>query len=100
MNNFSTGRRGATRQFREKYGARFECVEADLLDRAALMGILGEYPIDQVLHCAAKISVAESKKDPMGYMKTNCEGTANILHAMIRNGVVQLVTSSTAASYG
>ena len=53
-----------------------------------------------VIHLAALKSVEESQKYPAMYEETNIEGTQNVLNAMEKYGVKNLVFSSTAAVYG
>lgn len=53
-----------------------------------------------VIHLAALKSVEESQKNPKMYEETNVDGTRNLLNVMKKNGVKNLVFSSTAAVYG
>ena len=54
---------------------------------------------DVIYHLAAAISVAESVELPQKYVRTNVEGTVNVLEAARRNDG-RLVLVSTAAVYG
>ncbi len=74
-------------------------VEADLLDREAVLLTLGE-GFDAVLHFAALALVGESVSHPERYYRTNVGGTLNLLEAMTTAGVSRLVFSSTCAVYG
>jgi UDP-glucose 4-epimerase len=74
-------------------------VEADLLDRQAVLLTLGE-GFDAVLHFAALALVGESVSHPERYYRTNVGGTLNLLEAMTAAGVSRLVFSSTCAVYG
>ena len=74
-------------------------VEADLLDREALLLTLNE-GFDAVLHFAALALVGESVNHPERYYRTNVGGTLNLLEAMTTSGVSRLVFSSTCAVYG
>jgi len=56
--------------------------------------------VEHIIHCAAKISVAESVAKPDLYEKVNVEGTRNLLEAAIKYGVKSFVLSSSAAVYG
>ena len=62
--------------------------------------IFSEYAFSGVIHLAALKSVEESQKNPASYEKTNIQGTQNVLKAMEKYGVKNLVFSSTAAVYG
>lgn len=92
FDNLSTGHRWAV-----KWGP---LVEGDLLDRESLDAALAAYPVDAVLHFAAKSLVAESVREPALYIRNNVVGTRNLLEAMGTAGVDKLVFSSTAAVYG
>ena len=74
-------------------------VEADLLDRQAVLLTLGE-GFDAVLHFAALALVGESVSHPERYYRTNVGGTLNLLEAMTAAAVSRLVFSSTCAVYG
>ncbi len=74
-------------------------IEADLLDRQAVLLTLGE-GFDAVLHFAALALVGESVSHPERYYRTNVGGTLNLLEAMTAAGVPRLVFSSTCAVYG
>ncbi|HMV67757.1 MAG TPA: UDP-glucose 4-epimerase GalE [Myxococcota bacterium] len=76
-----------------------ELVVADLRDRVALHRILAR-GFDCVLHFGARMSVAESAIDPIGYYDANVGGTLNLLEAMRAAGCSRLVFSSTCAVYG
>jgi UDP-glucose 4-epimerase len=56
--------------------------------------------VDHIIHCAAKISVAESVKEPALYQKVNVEGTRTLLDLALKHGVQSFVLSSSAAVYG
>jgi UDP-glucose 4-epimerase len=56
--------------------------------------------IEAVVHFAAYIVVPESVDRPEMYWENNFQGTKNLLDAMERHGVGQIVFSSTAAVYG
>ncbi|MDP9220965.1 MAG: UDP-glucose 4-epimerase GalE [Actinomycetota bacterium] len=76
-----------------------EYVQADLLDRAALVDAFTR-PVDGVLHFAALALVGESVAAPDRYFRTNIGGTLNLLDAMRAASVGRIVFSSTAATYG
>lgn len=75
-------------------------VTGDLLERSSLGAVFKAYPIDAVLHFAAKSLVAESIQQPELYLRNNVTGTRNLLDMMLTSGVNKLVFSSTAAVYG
>jgi UDP-glucose 4-epimerase len=87
------------RGHREAVPPGVRLVVADLLDRDAVVGLLGE-GFDGVLHFAALALVSESVSHPERYWRTNVGGTLNLLEAMTGSRVGRLVFSSTCAVYG
>jgi UDP-glucose 4-epimerase len=87
------------RGHREAVPPAARLVEADLLDREAVMLTLGE-GFEAVLHFAALALVSESVSHPERYYRTNVGGTLNLLEAMTAAGTSRLVFSSTCAVYG
>ena len=79
-----------------------ECrlVQADYGDAAALDAIFAAEAIDAVVHLAAETTVATSVSDPAIYFQNNTVNGVALLEAMRRHGVMRLVFSSTAATYG
>lgn len=73
-------------------------VVGDIRDRDALLPALRD--VDLVLHFAARMSVSESYRDPVGYWDVNVGGTATLLGAMTSAGVRRIVVSSTCAVHG
>jgi len=53
-----------------------------------------------VLHLAALIAIPYSYLSPMAYVKTNVEGTTNVLEACREYGVEKIVHTSTSEAYG
>jgi UDP-glucose 4-epimerase len=87
------------RGHREAVPLTARLVEADLLDRDAVILTLGE-GFDAVLHFAALALVGESVSHPERYYRTNVGGTLNLLEAMKAAEISGLVFSSTCAVYG
>lgn len=78
--------------------ARF--YQGDIRDGEFLDEVFGREKIDGVVHFAANSLVAESMRAPLQYYNNNLYGTMVLLEAMVRNGVNNIVFSSTAAVYG
>lgn len=55
--------------------------------------------IDYVIHCAGRIEVGESMKNPMEFWDINVGGTLTVLNAMNRHGVKKIIFSSTAGIF-
>ena len=56
--------------------------------------------IEGVVHFAASSQVGESMSDPLKYYDNNLSGTCVLLQSMVAHGVLKIVFSSTAATYG
>lgn len=74
-------------------------VVGDIRKPEDLDKIFAKHNFIGVIHLAALKSVEESQKFPTLYEETNVQGTANILRAMEKNGVKNLIFASTAAIY-
>lgn len=77
-----------------------DLIEGDILDRASLSAALERVRPDAVAHFAAYAYVAESMTQPAVYYRNNVVGTMNLLDAMIKADVRQMVFSSSCATYG
>ena len=56
--------------------------------------------IDTVFHLAALIGIPYSYHAPISYVRTNVEGTANVLQTALNSGVSLVVHTSTSEVYG
>ncbi|TDP26389.1 NAD-dependent 4,6-dehydratase LegB [Halanaerobium congolense] len=56
--------------------------------------------VDIIFHLAALIGIPYSYISPLAYIKTNVEGTYNILQAARQNEVEKVVVTSTSETYG
>jgi UDP-glucose 4-epimerase len=98
FDNLSHGRR-------DLLPAGVEFVEGELADRAALENLFIAakeqcQPFDGVLHFAALIEAGESMVRPETFFRNNTASTLSLLEAMLAQGPLRLVFSSTAAVYG
>lgn len=97
VDNLSTGRReflaGALRS------PRFRLVQKDLLEPASLAGALTP-DVEWVFHFAANADVREGLTFPRRDLEQNTLATWNVLDAMRREGVRNIVFSSTGSVYG
>lgn len=75
-------------------------VEGDILDRARVLSTLQSSGATAVMHFAARLLVAESVREPIGYYRANVAGSLAVLEAMAEAGVKHFVFSSTAATFG
>ena len=72
----------------------------DTANSADLDKIFSTHKIDAVMHFAALIDVGESVKDPSKYYHNNVCNTLNLLDAMRRFDVKNIIFSSSAAIFG
>ncbi len=74
--------------------------KADILDRAALENIFAKEKIDSVIHFAGLKAVGESVAKPWEYYENNITGTLVLLDVMRKNGVKNIIFSSSSTVYG
>jgi UDP-glucuronate 4-epimerase len=77
---------------------RFERIE--LTDAAAVAALFARERFARVVHLAAQAGVRYSLQDPHVYVKSNVEGTLNVLEGCRHQGVEHLVYASTSSVYG
>jgi len=59
----------------------YRFLKADIRDAAAMMQIMTDHHIDNVIHLAAESHVDRSISDPMAFVETNVIGTVNRINA-------------------
>ena len=79
---------------------RAKFVQADLMDGDALRRALKDNQVEAVIHMAAYSLVGESVEQPAKYYENNVVAGLKLIDAMRECGVLKLVFSSTAATYG
>ena len=72
----------------------------DILDADGLDAAFGVAPVDAVVHFAGLKAVGESVAVPLRYYENNLAGTVQLLKAMQRHDVRDLVFSSSCTVYG
>ena len=75
-----------------------EVVQGDIRDQDSTQRAIAE--VDVVFHLAALIAIPYSYHAPLSYVRTNVEGTLNVLQSAIRNDVGLVVHTSTSEVYG
>ena len=70
-----------------------EAVVGDVLDAAAVAAAVAG--ADLVCHLAARVRVRESRTDPLGYWRTNLDGTRNVLAALAPSARLVLASTCT-----
>ena len=88
----------STRKKPEEGPLRF--CSADIRDRTAISEIFSDVKAETCVHLAAKVSVAESIKNPDETMEVNAKGTMNVLEACHQSQTKNFVFASSAAVYG
>lgn len=92
FDNLSTGWASAV-----KFGP---FVQGDLLDKAAVAAAFAEFKPVAVMHFGALSQVGEATRDPGLYWRNNVSGSLNLIEAMVEAGCLNMVFSSTCATYG
>ena len=77
----------------------FRLIEADILDDG-LDALIGDAPIDRIVHIAARAGVRPSIQDPLGYHQVNVTGTLRLLELARARKVPHFVLASSSSVYG
>jgi len=75
-----------------------EVVAGDVRDADAVNRAMAG--VDTVFHLAALVGIPYSYESPSSYVRTNVEGTANVLLAARAHGLTNVVLTSTSETYG
>jgi len=75
-----------------------EAVAGDVTDRDSVRQVV--HRMERVFHLAALIAIPYSYQAPASYVRTNVEGTLNVLQAAHERGVEVVVHTSTSEVYG
>jgi UDP-glucuronate 4-epimerase len=78
---------------------RFQLVEADIRDQAAMEKAIGD-DVDVVVHLAARAGVRPSIAEPMLYTDVNIHGTVVLLEIARQRNVSRFVFASSSSVYG
>lgn len=79
---------------------RVDFAEIDIRDFEKIDQLFKEKKFDTVIHFAGLKAVAESVYQPLHYYDVNINGTINLLKAMSKHNIKNLVFSSSATVYG
>ena len=80
------------------YKDDIEMVPGDVCDRDSLIRSVKD--VDVVFHLAALIAIPYSYDSPASYIRTNVEGTLNLLQAARGSNITKIVHTSTSEVYG
>jgi UDP-glucose 4-epimerase len=75
-------------------------VVGDIHDAALVERVCAEHGVTSLVHFAAYKSVGESMENPTRYWHNNVDGTVTLVDAAIRQGVREVVFSSSCSVYG
>jgi UDP-glucuronate 4-epimerase len=78
----------------------YHLVEADIRDTEAMARTFAKYPIDKVIHLAARAGVRPSIEQPLLYEDVNVKGTLCLLELARQHRVSQFVFASSSSVYG
>jgi dTDP-glucose 4,6-dehydratase len=75
-----------------------EVVAGDIADSGSVAAAMDK--VEVVFHLAALIAIPYSYRAPRSYVRTNIEGTLNVLEAALKQGVSRVIHTSTSEVYG
>jgi len=101
IDNLSNSHAGVVDRIGKITGIRPEFHDFDLVDPEKTDSFFAASPdLAGIIHFAAFKAVGESMQDPMRYYRNNLVSLVNILEAMKRHGIRDLVFSSSCTVYG
>ncbi|UDQ97537.1 UDP-glucose 4-epimerase GalE [Lentisphaerota bacterium WC36G] len=86
--------------YRDAVDERAEFVLGDLADREKVFEVMKNGKFDAIMHFAAASLVGESMVNPGKYFHNNVCNGLNLVDAAVEYGVLNIVFSSTAATFG
>ena len=78
----------------------YKLYRGDICDRKLVAEIFSKNQIDCVVHIAARAGVRPSLEDPLEYIRSNIDGTINILENMKKYEIKKMVFASSSSVYG
>lgn len=99
FDNFDNGHRTALTRVERLTGRKIKVIEGDVCDSETLTSHMCRASPDAVIHFAGLKAVGESVTDPLRYYHVNVTGSLNVLRAMERAQVGNIVFSSSATVY-
>jgi NAD dependent epimerase/dehydratase len=94
----SSASRGHLTELSEAQRAQIQWVHGDITDQEFVRRAVAGH--EAVFHLAALIAIPYSYVAPRSYLRTNVEGTLNVLEAVRETGVPRLIHTSTSEVYG
>lgn len=96
IDNYSTGRPQNLKHL--SGNERLKVDQQDISDFESIKDLFQE--VDWVFHLAALADIVPSIENPLGYHKSNVDGTVNCLEASRRSGVKRFVYAASSSCYG
>lgn len=100
IDNLNNSRKEVKISIEEISGKTFELKVADVTNSIALNELFEEHKFEGVIHFAAHKAVGESVENPVSYYQNNLSGLVSLLGAMEKQGVSNLIFSSSCTVYG
>jgi UDP-glucose 4-epimerase len=96
LDSLVVGRRANLKQ--HDGNSRFEFIEADVADKAAIDAACAG--VERVFHLAARADIVPSIQEPEAYFRANVDGTFAVLEAARRHEIRRLVYVASSSCYG
>lgn len=96
LDNFSTGRPENLKH--QKNNSNLEIIKADIVDLDSIKPYFKG--IDHVFHLAALADIVPSIVNPLGYYRSNVDGTFSVVEASRIQGVKKIVYAASSSCYG
>lgn len=100
VDNMSNAEMSAIEGVRKITGVDVPFEKADCCSPEDMDRVMSKYKCDAVIHFAAYKAVGESVNKPLDYYRNNLGSLVSVLEAMRRNGVANIVFSSSCTVYG
>jgi UDP-glucose 4-epimerase len=100
VDNLSNAAASVQQRVEKITGKKFDFIEADIRDRAAMERAFGTHQVGAVIHFAGLKAVGESVAQPLRYYDNNVSGSVVLFETMAKFGCKTLVFSSSATVYG
>ena len=100
IDNFYNSNKSVLQGLKTILGREINCYEGDCNDRQMMERIFSENQFSGVIHFAAYKAVGESTQFPLKYYANNIDSLLILLETMAKNGVKDLVFSSSCTVYG
>ena len=99
LDNLSNSSLESLKRVEQLTGKSLIFIEGDIRDAKTLDLVFEQHNINAVIHFAGLKAVGESQKIPLAYFDNNISGSINLVQAMERANIFNLVFSSSATVY-